>query len=161
MPFDFTDLLRPGLPAAAQRWGGFPAFNFIGGHNDADNVPVEDLKAAANAVLAREGRTLATYGLESGPQGYRPLRSFIASALRARAGMDCDADDVLVTSGSLQALDLVNAVLLAPGDTVIAEAATYGGSLSRFNAIGVEVVGAPLDELGIKSPASPTRPLSG
>ena len=69
-------------------------------------------------MLRREGRTLATYGLASGPQGYRPLREFLVDKLKRDAGIACTADDILITSGSLQALDLVNGVLLARGDTV-------------------------------------------
>jgi 2-aminoadipate transaminase len=100
-------------------------------------------------VLSREGRNLATYGLASGPQGYRPLREFLAASLAARTGMRQTADDVLIVSGSLQALDLVNAVLLAPGDTVIVEASTYQGTLERLARCGVRAIGAPLDEDGI------------
>ena len=78
--FDFAPLLAPGLPPAAARWTGFARYNFTGGHNDAGEVPVDGLVAAATAVLAREGRTLATYGLESGPLGYRPLRAFLSES---------------------------------------------------------------------------------
>ena len=60
-------MLTPGLPAPAVKWTGFPKYNFTGGHNDAEQVPVDRLVAAATAVLAREGATLATYGLQSGP----------------------------------------------------------------------------------------------
>src|ERR1700727_552990 len=66
-PFDFAPLLAPGTPAPADKWNGFPKYNFVGGHNDADNVPVEALVEAATTVLRREGPTLATYGLNSGP----------------------------------------------------------------------------------------------
>ena len=45
----------PGLPAPAVKWAGFPKYNFVGGHNDAEQVPVDDLIAAASAVLRREG----------------------------------------------------------------------------------------------------------
>lgn len=151
MGFDYSSVLRPDLPPpAAARWGGFPAYNFIGGHNDSAHIPVDALAAAAVKVLEREGRTLATYGLESGPQGYRPLRDFIARALEARAGAATDPDDILVTSGSLQALDLVNSLLLSPGDTVIVEQSTYGGALTRLERLGVNYVGAPLDGDGIR-----------
>ena len=117
--FDFTPLLAAGLPPPAARWTGFAKYNFSGGHNDADEVPVEELTAAATAVLAREGRTLATYGLESGPLGYRPLRAFLAEKLKHHAGISCSPDEILITSGSLQAIDLVNGILLARGDTVL------------------------------------------
>jgi len=152
MPFDYTALFRPDLPPpAAGRFQGFPEYNFIGGHNDATSVPVPELAAAAAAVLAREGHDLATYGLQSGPQGYRPLRNFIAGALKARAGIACGAEDILITSGSLQALDLVNGVLLAPGDTVILEAASYGGAISRLNRLGVRCVGVEGDADGLRT----------
>ena len=63
-------------------------------------------------MLRREGRTLATYGLASGPQGYRALREFLSAKLKRDAGIECAADDILIVSGSLQALDLVNATCL-------------------------------------------------
>ncbi len=112
-PFDFAPLLPAGLPAAAAKWTGLARYSFVGGNNDPDQVPVEGLIDAVSAVLKREGKTLATYGLASGPQGYRPLREFLTTKLKRDAGIDCLADDILIVSGSLQALDLVNATLLA------------------------------------------------
>ena len=103
--------------------------------------------------LKREGSTLATYGLASGPQGYRPLRDFLAAKLKRDAGMDCVADDILIVSGSLQALDLVNESLLARGDTVIIERETYQGSLNRLTRLGVNTVGIPLDHEGMRMDA--------
>ncbi len=153
MAFDFTPLLTPGLPPPAQRWTGFPKYNFSGGHNDADQVPVDCLTAAATAVLQREARTLATYGLESGPLGYLPLRAFLVQKLKRHAGIVCTTDEILVTSGSLQAIDLVNALLLAPGDTVLIEQESYGGALTRLSRRGVNMVGIPLDAGGMRMDA--------
>jgi len=150
---DFAPLLAPGLPPPAAKWNGFPKYNFVGGHNDAAHVPVADLVKAANDVLSREGATLATYGLASGPQGYRPLREFLAQKLKRTAGMVCDADQILITSGSLQALDLVNGILLARGDTIITEAETYQGSLNRWTRRGVNAVGIALDRDGMRMDA--------
>jgi 2-aminoadipate transaminase len=135
-PFDFAPLLAADLPTPAARWDGFPRYNFIGGHNDAAKVPVDDLVAAANAVLTREGRTLATYGLTSGPLGYRPLREFLVEKLNRAAGISCVADEILITSGSLQGLDLVNGLMLSRGDTVLVEEVTYGRRLRRARANG-------------------------
>jgi 2-aminoadipate transaminase len=101
-------------------------------------------------VLAREGRTLSTYGLKSGPQGYRPLRDFLAAKLKRDAGMACGADDILIVSGSLQALDLVNAALLTRGDTVLVEQDNYQGTLNRLTRLGVNAVGIPLDQGGMR-----------
>ena len=151
--FDYAELLRPDLPPAAVRWTGFPKYNFVGGHNDAGSVPVEDLVAAANTVLKREGRTLSTYGLESGPLGYRPLREFIARKLARDAGIACPIDEILITSGSLQGLDLVNQVLLSPGDTVIVEQMTYGGAITRLKRLGANIVGVEVDHDGLNGSA--------
>jgi 2-aminoadipate transaminase len=151
--FDFTSLLPAGLPAAAAKWTGLARYSFVGGNNDPDGVPVDGLIDAVNAVLKREGRSLATYGLASGPQGYRPLRDFISVKLKRDAGITCTADDILIVSGSLQALDLVNHSLLARGDTVIIEQETYQGSLNRLTRLGVNAVGIPLDQDGMRMDA--------
>jgi 2-aminoadipate transaminase len=151
--FDFAPLLPAGLPAPAAKWTGLAKYSFIGGNNDPDQVPVDGLIDAINAVLKREGRTLATYGLASGPQGYRPLREFITTKLKRDAGIACAADDILIVSGSLQALDLVNATLLARGDTVIIEQESYQGALNRLIRLGVNMVGIPLDDGGMRMDA--------
>ncbi len=149
MTFDYASFFRADIPAAAAKWSGFPKYNFIGGHNDEDRVPVEKLAKAASDALLREGHTLATYRLQSGPLGYIKLREFIAEKLKARAGMACTADDVYVTTGSLQAIDLVNAAFLEPGDTVVVEKASYAGTLSRIRACGAEPVGVDVDDDGM------------
>src|SRR5258708_7417932 len=151
--FDFAPLLPAGLPAPAAKWTGLAKYSFVGGKNDPGQGPVEGLIDAVNAVLPREGKTLATYGLASGPQGYRPLREFLTAKLKRDAGMQCAADDILIVSGSLQALDLVNSTLLARGDTVIIEQETYQGSLNRLTRLGVNMVGIPLDHEGMRMDA--------
>ena len=151
--FDFAPLLPAGLPAPAAKWTGLAKYSFVGGNNDPDQVPLEGLIDAVNAVLRREGKTLATYGLASGPQGYLPLRQFLTAKLKSDAGIGCAADDILIVSGSLQALDLVNATLLTRGDTVIIERDTYQGALNRLTRLGVNVIGIPLDHDGMRMDA--------
>ena len=148
--FDFTPLLAAGLPPPAVKYTGLPKYNFTGGNNDSDELPLDGLVAAADAVLKRDGRTLATYGLASGPQGYRPLREFLVQKLKRDAGIACTTDEILVTSGSLQALDLVNGVLLTRGDTVIIEQDCYQGSINRLARLGVNMIGIPLDTDGMR-----------
>src|ERR1044072_1552006 len=142
-PFDFAPLLPAGLPAPAARWTGLAKYSFVGGNNDPDQVPVDGLIEAVNAVLRREGKTLATYGLASGPQGYRPLREFLTKKLKRDAGIGCSADDIMIVSGSLQALDLVNQTLLARGDTVFVEQETYQGALTRLARVRGHAGGRP------------------
>src|SRR6478752_2970487 len=148
--FNFAPLLAAGLPAPAARWTGLAKYSFVGGNNDPDGLPVGELVEAMTAVLKREGKSLATYNLAHGPQGYGPLREFLVKKLKRDAGIACTVDDLMIVSGSLQALDLVNHTLLTRGDTVIFEQDSYQGSLTRLARLGVNVVGVPLDEDGMR-----------
>lgn len=88
MSFDVKTLFRSGLPNPAPApFSGNPRYNFVGGNNDSPSIPVAELARAATRVITAEGSSLATYGLNSGPQGYLPLREFIAATLRDSAGM--------------------------------------------------------------------------
>jgi 2-aminoadipate transaminase len=148
--FAYPHLFGKKVPAPAPRWAGNAKFNFIGGHNDPALIPVEGLIEAAASVLRREGADLALYSLAQGPQGYRGLRQFVADKLARWRGIDGSPEDVLITQGSGQGIDLINQVLLEPGDTVILEEFTYGGYLTKLRRLGVNIVGAPLDEDGIR-----------
>jgi len=83
----------------------------------------------------------------------RPV-SLFALLLASTAGIACSSDEILITSGSLQALDLVNGLLLARGDTVLIEQESYQGSLSRLARRGVNAVGIPLDRGGMRIDAA-------
>ena len=147
--FDFTPHLAENLPPAAVPWGGYPAHNFVGGHNDREGIPVDALIDAVTKQMRAKGPELAKYFMEGGPQGLADLRAFVARKMTVSRGTPTAPDQVLITSGSLQGLDLVNQALLNPGDTVIIEENTYGGMLSKVARFGVQVVGAPLDGDGI------------
>jgi 2-aminoadipate transaminase len=108
--FAYPQLFGKKVPPPAPRWAGNAKFNFIGGHNDRTLIPVEGLIEATAAVLRREGGDLALYGLGLGPQGYPGLRRFVADKVKRWRGIDAGPDDVLITQGSGQAIDLVNAV---------------------------------------------------
>jgi len=151
MKFDFRSVTNSSLPEPQKPWNGFPEYNFTGGHNDAESLPVEEIAAACNRVLQREGKTLATYSLDSGPQGYLPLRHFLVGKLKKYAAMQCTAENILLTSGSLQAMDLINEALLQGGDTVIVEESNYGGVLSRLQRTNTRMVPVPVDEHGMRT----------
>ncbi len=140
---------RSDLPQAAEPWTPPPAYSFVGGHNDPANVPFGGLAEALTTAMRREGQALAAYNLGGSPLGYRPLRQFVCDKLGDRASMAVSPDQVLVTSGSLQALDLVNEAVVQAGDTVLIEQATYGGMLSRLDRLGVRWVGIDLDDDGL------------
>jgi 2-aminoadipate transaminase len=147
--FAYVDLFAKDLPPPAPRWTGFPKYNFIGGHNDPVRIPAAALAEAATAVLQRRGADLALYNFD-GPQGYRGLRQLVVDKVAGRPAIKSTVDDVLITSGSGQGIDLVNGLLLERGDTVILEEFTYGGALSKLKRLGVNIIGAPLDDEGLR-----------
>jgi 2-aminoadipate transaminase len=148
--FDATRLLVGNLPEPAGRWSGFPEFNFIGGHNDPVQIPVDALAEAAAAVIRREGSKLALYNLAQGPQGYEGLRDFVAAKLSSHRAIPCTRDDILITSGSGQGIDIIGRLFLGRGDTVLVEEYSYGGALTKLKKSGMNIVGIPLDEHGIR-----------
>ena len=148
--FDITSRLTQGLAEPAARFGGFPPYNFIGGHNDPVLIPVEGLIEATASVLRREGQNLAMYNLAQGPQGFIRLREFVASKARERRGIDLSPDDVLITTGSGQGIDIVSRLLINSGDTVLLEEFCYAGAMNRFKKLGAKLVAVPVDEQGIR-----------
>ncbi len=149
MNYKLESFFSEDLPAESSEYKGFPEYNFVGGHNSEKNIPVKELVISAEKVILKEGKNLALYGHNSGPQGNLALRKFLVSYLRDYTGMNVKTNNILLTSGSLQALDLVNKLLLKKGDTVLVEEATYGGAISRLESLNVNHVGIKLDDLGI------------
>src|ERR1700746_716315 len=147
--FAYSHLFTKDLPPPAPHWTGFPKYNFIGGHNDPERIPAAALADAAAAVLRRRGADLALYNFD-GPQGYLGLRQFVVDKVARRPAIKCSAEDILITSGSGQGIDLVNHLLLERGDTVILEEFTYGGALTKLKRLGVNIIGTPLDEEGLR-----------
>lgn len=108
-------------------------------------IPVKRMSEAS--VRAWEDAPISlAYGEQ---KGYEPLRELIATRITQR-GITTSADNVLVTGGSTQALDLASRVLLEPGDAIIVELPTFLGALEIFALYGVEIVGVPCDEDGMR-----------
>ncbi len=150
MGFNLAAHVRAGLPNPAPApFKGFAPYYFIGGNNAGEALPIPELIDAATRALEKEGRNLAIYNLQTGPQGYRPLREWLVKRLKSWCQMDVTVDNILLTSGSLQALDLVHQVLLDPGDVVVVEGGTYGGTMSRLKDSKAEYVGVAMDDDGI------------
>ncbi len=150
---DYAKLFAKDLPATAAKWGGFPTYNFIGGHNNPDEIPIENLIESSARALRRDGRGLATYNMDSGPLGYIGLREFMVEKLAHYRSIRATPDDVLITSGSNHGIDLINQVLLEPGDTIITELFSYQGFLNRVRKRQVNIVGVPLDHDGMRMDA--------
>jgi 2-aminoadipate transaminase len=146
---DYSKLFSADLPAPAPRWVPFPKYYFIGGNNDPEQIPVEGLIDAAAAVLRRDGSKLAIYNLGLGPQGYPGLRQFVADKCAHQRGIKASIDDILITTGSGQGLDMISKLLVNPGDTVLTEEYCYQGAINRFRKLEANLVGMQLDSDGI------------
>jgi len=119
--------------------------SFAGGLPAAEYFPVERFQDACQRVLA----TQAHQALQYGPtEGYLPLREMIAERL-SRDNICVDVDNVLITAGSQQALSLIGALLINPGDHVLVEQPTYLGALQAFATYQAEYVGVPTDDDGL------------
>lgn len=119
--------------------------SFAGGLPAPELFPVDEVGASAAAVLAEMGAGALQYG-ES--EGYRPLRSWIANEMRVR-GFETTTDEILVTNGSQQVLDLVGKAVLEPGDVVLTETPTYLAAIQAFQVHEVDFVSAPTDADGL------------
>jgi 2-aminoadipate transaminase len=121
--------------------------SFAGGLPASEVFPTERFREACCKVLDREPHLALQYGAT---EGYEPLREMIARHI-ARYGIKAKSENVLITSGSQQALDLIGKLLINPGDRVLVEAPTYLGALQAFNVYGADYVSVPSDEDGLRS----------
>ena len=120
--------------------------SFAGGLPAPESFPVNEITRAACAVMAEAGERALQY---SPTEGYVPLRQFIAQKM-LRYGIVADVDNVLITTGSQQALDLIGKVLIDPNDVILCEAPTYLGALQAFAAYQARYVSVPADNDGMQ-----------
>ncbi|MGW8144665.1 MAG: aminotransferase-like domain-containing protein [Anaerolineales bacterium] len=121
--------------------------SFGGGLPAPDVFPVEEFNAACNRVLHSHGAMALQY---STTEGYLPLREMIARH-SARYGIKITAENVLITSGSQQALDLLGKIFIDPGDRILVESPTYLAAIQAWNAYGAEFISVPVDTDGMKT----------
>ncbi len=126
------------------RRGGI--ISFAGGLPDPATFPVEEIKAIATRLLDREANLVLQYGPT---EGDARLRDELVKWM-AKDGIHASRDQVLVTLGSQQGLDLVGRVFLDPGDHVIVELPTYMAALQVFRSYRVEMLGVPQDDSGMR-----------
>ncbi len=119
--------------------------SFAGGLPAPELFPVAEIKAAADFVLSQNGASALQY---SESEGFRPLREWIAAEMGTR-GAKTPADDVLITNGSQQGLDLLGKLFLNPGDVVLTENPTYLAAIQAFQTYEVNFVPVPTDNDGL------------
>jgi 2-aminoadipate transaminase len=121
--------------------------SFAGGMPAPEVFPIEKIKEACDIVLTEMGNNALQY---STTEGYPPLREMIAKNA-AKYGIQISADNVMITSGSQQALDLLGRIFINRGDRILVESPTYLGALQAWNAYGVKYVTIPYDQDGMRT----------
>lgn len=124
---------------------GVDGISFAGSYPARELMPVEPFARAMAAALRAGGADLLGYGPTS---GHAPLRGLLAARMRD-AGSRVDADDIVITNGAQQAIELVFGTFLERGDPVVIEEPTYTGALSVIGSIGARAISVPVDEQGM------------
>jgi len=119
--------------------------SFAGGLPAPEVFPLKEFQEACNAVLETQGAQALQY---STTEGYLPLREMIARH-NSRFSVHVTADNILITSGSQQALDFIGRLFINRGDYVVVESPTYLGALQAWNAYGAQYISVPVDEHGM------------
>lgn len=119
--------------------------SFAGGLPAPEVFPVREFEAATVRVLSEHGPEALQYGLT---EGWPKLREMIARHM-ARYGILVNSENILITSGSQQALDLIGKVFINPGDRILVEKPTYLGALQAWSAYQAEFIGVPIDQNGM------------
>lgn len=142
-----TDVLRRyrELHARQGESGGSPVISFKSLDMDPRLLPVEPFRACVRKVMAAHGRALLGYG---DPAGYPRLREYLAESLQ-RHGIAVTADQVLLTNGSQQGIDLLFRMIAAPGRSVAVESPTYGFMLPLLRLYGLKPLEIPLRPEGM------------
>lgn len=120
--------------------------SFAGGLPAPELFPVEDIKAATDAVMDEQGRAALQYGPT---EGYLPLREKIVERMAAKNAVHTTTDNIILTAGSQQGLDYVAKLFINPGDVIVMESPSYLGAINAFNAYQPKFVEIPTDENGM------------
>jgi 2-aminoadipate transaminase len=131
--------------------------SFAGGMPAPEVFPIEQFKEASDVVLTEMGDRALQYGTT---EGYQPLREMLARNA-GKYGIQISADNVLITSGSQQALDLLGRIFINRGDRVLVESPTYLGAIQAWNAYGVKYVTIPSDDNGMQTELLESRLRTG
>ena len=121
--------------------------SFAGGFPDSAMFDIEGIKEASQRALSEEPGPSLQYGAT---EGYNPLREQLVEFMSSKGIKGLDLNQLIVTTGSQQALDLVGKTLLEPGDTVLVEAPTFLATIQCFRLYGPRVLGVPIDKDGIR-----------
>ncbi len=143
--------LKPSAIREILKVTGSPdVISFAGGLPAPELFPIEATARAAQSLLAEDGPASLQYDIT---EGYLPLRQWVCAHLSETVGLKVSPDQILITNGSQQGLDLISKVFLDPGDTVLVENPAYLGALQAFQSYEAVPVGIESDEHGLRPEA--------
>ncbi len=144
--FNYESLFAPRAPISRRGENRNAKYDFAVAYPDPDTLPLAGLADAVRVALEREGRDLAYYPVTA---GYPPLRELVADKLRRDRAMDVSVDDIILTSGSGEAINMLIQSFTEPGDVLLTEEYVYLGTMRQMRLWGAEVVSVKCDDQGI------------
>ncbi|HJF53782.1 MAG TPA: PLP-dependent aminotransferase family protein [Limosilactobacillus coleohominis] len=123
--------------------------SFAGGLPAPELFPTSELQQATDQVYQTSAESALQY---SNSNGFRRLREILAQRM-ARRGVSCNADNIAITTGSQQSIDLISKMFINHGDTILVEKPTYMSALDVFNTYGANIVGVEMDDDGLRMDA--------
>ena len=145
--FSYEDLFADDLPDAPPRGGTARAkYDFAVAYPAPETLPLDGIVDALKDGLRDEGRDLAVY---PHPQGYTPLREYVAGKLARDRDIHVSADDIVLADGSSQPIHMLAEVLVNPGDVVLTEHFVYSGTLATLRRFGADIRGVACDDGGM------------
>ncbi|NUN61239.1 MAG: PLP-dependent aminotransferase family protein [Burkholderiaceae bacterium] len=121
--------------------------SFAGGFPDSAMFDVDGIRAAVDQALTEEAGAALQYGAT---EGYQPLREQLSQFMASKGAQGVAPENLIVTTGSQQALDLLGKTLISPGDKVIVEGPTFLATIQCFRLYGADLVSAPIDGHGVQ-----------
>lgn len=122
--------------------------SFGGGMPSPHSFPIKIVERITKKVLEKHGSQALQYGPT---EGITPLRELLIKRMKKTRNIKCNLNQIIITTGSQQVLDLVPKILVNPGDYIVVESPTYVGALSAFNAYQPNYISVKMDENGIKT----------
>ena len=144
--FNYDGLFAANAPVTTRAANRHARYDFAVAYPDPDTLPLDGLADALRTALEREGRDLAYYPVAA---GYPPLRELVAEKLRGDRQMTVAPEDIVLTSGSGEAINMLVQAFTDPGDVLLTEEYVYLGTMRQMRLWGAQVVGVKCDGEGI------------
>ena len=151
LPFSYQGLFSSSAPAPRPSGAVRRAkYDFAVAYPDPASLPLDELLESLKSALLEEGRDLAVY---PHPQGYPPLREYVADKLARQRDIHVPADEIFLADGSGQPIHMVAEALLDPGDVVFTDDFVYSGTLATLRRFRADIRGVPSDDEGMLADA--------